>query len=458
MTRATTTRRVFVLAAALTLLTPAVSDARSGGITTLEFNDTVGCNFCHGGGNVPIVQLTGPTVVSLGSTNQYTLTVFETGLQNHAGLNVESADGVLDIPIGALDVQTLIGTGGRDEITHTMPKAMTGGAAQFTFEWTAPAGVFVSAELDGWGNAVDDNSGTNGDRGALAELTIYSDLFDTPTPTPAPPTPTPTPAGGCADLVPRNPDLIVDSDLRSCQETIAKAGLFYAKKKMRAVQKCLNDFQKGKLQGDPVLLCRGTFSGSYTPPTDSKTAQKIDKAKTKLESLIETKCDDDLLLNLDTCATTVNGVKGCLTTDTWATVDGLIDLQYGNVVETADNDTLKCQKTIGSEALKFFIKSLKAIEKCLNSRNKEGIPADAATACIGSVSGGVYTPPTDQKAFDTITAAETKLRDKVDQRCSATELGNLDSCGSEPTVQADCTVCAHREAFISIVDTAYGGN
>ena len=51
------------------------------------------CNHCHNTGIVPIVSLTGPAVVTPGSTNVYTLTI-SGGQQAAGGLDVSSADEV----------------------------------------------------------------------------------------------------------------------------------------------------------------------------------------------------------------------------------------------------------------------------------------------------------------------------------------------------------------------------
>src|SRR5262245_62264575 len=94
-------------------------EALSGGITTQSFGPS-GCNQCHFGGTTPTVTLTGPTVVDPNTSYDYTLQIVEGGSQNFAGLNVSALIGVLATG-GAdpADTQTLTGTGGRAEVTHT---------------------------------------------------------------------------------------------------------------------------------------------------------------------------------------------------------------------------------------------------------------------------------------------------------------------------------------------------
>lgn len=455
-----------VAAATILLLIAQLAHASSGGITSNVFPVAgMGCNFCHTGGTVPTVELLGPTNVSPGSTNEYTFRIFEIGSQNHGGLNAAIALGTLSTG-GSFSsgTQTMLnGVSGLDEITHTNPKPAVGGMVEFSFLWTAP-GSFTDATLEVWGNAVNLNSSTGGDRAAMAALVISSGAAGTPTATPTvtpSATPTPTLANPCdADLAPANPASISDEDLRKCQATLAKAGGLYAKKMMRAVQKCMGSYQKGKLIGpDPVTLCRGTLVGGvYTAPTDQKTADKIAKVDSKLRGLLQKKCTDGLVAQLDSCATTVADLENCVIEDHWQTVDGLIQVEFGNLFPSPDSAEQKCQKTIATEGYKFLTKSLKASQKCLDKRSKDGVGGDGAALCIGSVTSGTFTPPTDTKTAAKITKAEGKLRDKIESKCDSAALGGLDSCATDPMPQSDCTVCSHRAALVSLLDTEFGGN
>ncbi len=454
--------RPFWLIALAVCLTPQLVLAWSGGITSNSFPvPASGCNFCHSGGVAPVVELLGPTEVSPSSTNEYTFRIIEVGFQDHGGLNASIALGTLATGgTFASDTQAALNAmSGLLEITHTTPKAATGRMVEFSFLWTAPAS-FSTSTLEVWGNAVNLNSNAGGDAATMASLVIVNDSLATPTATPSA-TPTATPVDPCAgDIAPRDPAEIADGDLRKCQETLSKAAGLYVKKKLKAVQKCMNGYQKGKITGpDPVTVCRGTLVGMvHTPPTDQKTADKIAKAETKLGELLDNKCTDVLVALLDTCATTVADLKTCTVNDHWQVIDGLVETQYGNLFASPDSGEQKCQKTIGNEAFKFVTKSLKASQKCLDKRNKTGVGGDGAELCIGSVSGGVYTLPTDTKTAEKIGKADTKLRAKIATKCDALLLAGLDSCGLDPTAESDCLVCTHRSAFVSLLDTQYGGN
>jgi hypothetical protein len=183
--------------------------AFSGGIATTSFPlPAQGCSFCHNGGAAPAVTLEcvdcgggAPEVMPL-SVHQFELTVFENGLQDHAGLNVSSVLGTLATGgTHAAGTQAIPGAGGRLEVTHTAPKTAGGGLTRFGFLWTAPAAP-GAATLEAWGNAVDADGSTAGDAATRVTLDVLVAGADTATPTATPavpntPTATPSPPGAC---------------------------------------------------------------------------------------------------------------------------------------------------------------------------------------------------------------------------------------------------------------------
>ncbi len=203
------------LAFAAVLLATSTVQAFSGGIATTSFPlPAQGCNFCHSGGIAPTVTLEcadcggGPPAVLPLSTHEFVLTVFETGLQDRAGLNASSLLGTLATGgVFAAGTQAVVGTGGRSEITHTAPKLASGSFTEFSFLWTAPAAPGV-AVLSAWGNAVNGDGSTAGDAAtnATLDVDVLGDVpTATPTVTPSPqadtPTATPSPTAMCPPAV-----------------------------------------------------------------------------------------------------------------------------------------------------------------------------------------------------------------------------------------------------------------
>jgi hypothetical protein len=182
-----------------------LAQAYPSGIATTSFPlPAQGCNFCHGGGSAPTVTLActdcgDPPAVAPLSTHEFTFSVFQIGLQDHAGLNVSSELGTLATGGSfSADTQTLSGAGERLEITHSEPKGAAGGVTQFSFLWTAPAGDSI-ATLQAWGNAVNFNGNTSGDAASMTTLDVVVGNPTTPSATPTPSdTPTPTPTGNDA--------------------------------------------------------------------------------------------------------------------------------------------------------------------------------------------------------------------------------------------------------------------
>lgn len=179
----------------------------STGITTGSlggFETTTGCNDCHGGGTVPTVELSGPRIVLPLSTHTYSLTVSNPGLQTRAGLNVAADAGTFALG-GPDSANTKLLS---SEVTHTGPKLGVSGFTTFSFQWTAPAS-FTSITMKAWGNAVNLNGNTAGDRASGQTILIGNEnIVGTATPTDtatatATPTATPTPTPPLCDLTPR---------------------------------------------------------------------------------------------------------------------------------------------------------------------------------------------------------------------------------------------------------------
>ncbi|MCX4241482.1 MopE-related protein [Paraliomyxa miuraensis] len=121
--------------------------AHSGGV------NGSGCG-CHGGGTVGMDITTNPAVVSPGQTVQVTVTISSPGAAE-AGLFLQSNEGDY-ASLGSGLAEVVAG------LTHTQPRAMAGGQAQFSFDWTAPAAPgAVRFEL--WAVAANGNNGSSGD-------------------------------------------------------------------------------------------------------------------------------------------------------------------------------------------------------------------------------------------------------------------------------------------------------
>jgi hypothetical protein len=451
--------RLCVAASLGLLLGASPAHGSSTGIASTVFAANVGCNQCHNGGIAPEVSLEGPALVDPGSTSEYTFTIFATDGQDHGGLNASASDGVLSTG-GAFagGTRTIAGSGGRDEVTHMSPKAAgEGGVIQFSFFWTAPDS-FESATFRVWGNAVNFNGNQLGDRASSADLEVASsgEVEPTPTSTPSGPTPTATPEPLClADLEPPSPLLVSDPDAQKCQDAIGKAGTGYVSGSLKAVQKCLASFQKGKLSGDPMAVC--VSRGGLPLPSDADTVTKLSAARSKASATIQSKCTDTTIAELGLCGSTVTDFENCFFPEHWLLIENLIEHEFGSVAASDNKEEQKCQKAIAGAAGKYVASSLKAMQKCLGARNKQSIADDAGGLCLGSVAGGDDVPPADAKAASAIGKAEATLRSKVAGSCTNAALVGLDTCASDLTDVQECLVCTHRAAVFTAIGVEYGG-
>lgn len=117
-----------------------------GGVSGYSGKSGTTCTSCHSSGTAPSVTLTGPTSVTSGSTNSYTLTVGGTG---NGGLDVAASAGTFTAGTGT---QVLSG-----EITQTSATS----THSWTFSWTAPT-VTATTTATLYAAAVDGFSGGTG--------------------------------------------------------------------------------------------------------------------------------------------------------------------------------------------------------------------------------------------------------------------------------------------------------
>ncbi len=146
------------------------------------------CVACHAvGAPLPEVSLQGPTTVTVGATNFYTLTV-RGGPAQRGGVNISASNhrGVL-MPTGP-DMQAIL-----NELTHSSPKPFDGDQLLFTFAWTAPT-FADTVTLYGAANSSDGQQNLSGDGIGAATLAIEVTGGEGGPP-PASPTPPPATLG-----------------------------------------------------------------------------------------------------------------------------------------------------------------------------------------------------------------------------------------------------------------------
>ena len=151
--------------------------AYSSGIHENSFNSS-GCNQsgCHSGGNTPTVTIfnnSGSTqYVEVGETGCYYVRISQPSGATRAGFNA-SINSTQDLTTGgsySSGTKTITSSGEVD-VTHTAKASYSGGFVRKSFCWTPTThGTFT---ITAWGNAVNNDGSTPGDRAASDTHTVY---------------------------------------------------------------------------------------------------------------------------------------------------------------------------------------------------------------------------------------------------------------------------------------------
>ncbi len=198
-----------------------------------------------------------------------------------------------------------------------------------------------------------------------------------------------------------------------CQQTIGKEGAKYAKRREKALRGCAY----AQARGDAC--------------DTAKRDKQIASAEAKLGQRLEQKCGDVALENLGFPGACSDGngppfaaqdLVACIRDSHLARVDMAVATEYPATHGTLDGAEINCQKTIGVEGERFIAAKLKYRAKCLDDQLKGKL--DAAVNCRAQVppnGAGTGDPKTDSR----ITKAVTKLRTKIDRKCSGVSLEDL---------------------------------
>src|SRR6185436_2153749 len=127
----------------------------------------------------------------------------------------------------------------------------------------------------------------------------------------------------------------------------------------------------------------------------------------------------------------------------------------------ASADRANCVKQVSKLGTTTIDKALKATTKCIAGYMKDGTAGNLASKCIGSWSGGTFTPPTDLKTADSYAKLVTKVEDTLTSKCGAAEAaGEIDTmfaCAGATTVQdlQNCVVCGAYRGMVDAAEQEY---
>lgn len=235
-----------------------------------------------------------------------------------------------------------------------------------------------------------------------------------------------------------------------CQKAISKESAKFVKTKTKTLSKCL-------LKSAP---------GSCPSAQD---VTKIEKAALKASDKIAKSCADDArqaALASSYSALQDEAVIGsCLLSQGNATAEILVANATGVSTEPLplpglDNKARgKCVKEANKRGVGFALGVQNAIAKCLDKGIKQGV-ANLAETCIGSFSGGVLTPATDEKTAKKIDKLVQQATSALDKKCgpgAETWLPSVFACGgSESAVELEnCLLCEGWAHAVDLIEQQY---
>lgn len=216
---------------------------------------------------------------------------------------------------------------------------------------------------------------------------------------------------------------ISSREFGKCQAAVGKANASYITTRLKLLQRCRNDLNKGKR-----LYFDRAGTAQVSSPRDCagefKTAAKLTKLTGSLHGKLAKACSDNLVGQLRACASTVDGLisatgtSGCMLIENDAVVDGWIDDQFGRLLDPAEKAEYACQARIANAAGRYVKVRTGVLQKCRNALATGKTPyADKAKTlpivdpaqCFAEV-----------KASAALTKAGVKLRQAIagSGRCS----------------------------------------
>src|SRR5262249_53983879 len=134
----------------------------------------------------------------------------------------------------------------------------------------------------------------------------------------------------------------------ACQISIAKAGKTFDKK-LKAIQKCRDNINAGKLALNPAA-CLTEPSSRHTLVKEAYKGRKVLEQRCAVQNDTSRATTIDPLHALNACGASVNGmsdlVYGCQETSHEGAIVGSVASSYGRTLSPAEADERNCQKAI----------------------------------------------------------------------------------------------------------------
>jgi len=137
-----------------------------------------------------------------------------------------------------------------------------------------------------------------------------------------------------------------------CVKTLNSAGVKYALSTQQSINKCLASKIKAGTVGNLAVMCIGQYSGgSFTAPTDVKTAEALAKNVAKLESSIAKSCETVNAFNRESIfacpgALTTADYQNCIACSGWDSTLDILAAQYSETGTLVTNGANALQTAV----------------------------------------------------------------------------------------------------------------
>jgi parallel beta-helix repeat protein len=183
-----------------------------------------------------------------------------------------------------------------------------------------------------------------------------------------------------------------DKNRGKCMKTLSGAGVKYALGALSAINKCVASNIKDGTPGDLAAVCVGQYSGgTFTAPTDLKTAEKLAALVAKAEASIDKACGSISALTLATIpacggAASVADLKTCIACESWDSILDVVKVQYSETGTLVSPGTDAIQNAVDASGpgAKLLIQSGTYEEDVTISKHCSGGPNDGDACGVDS--------------------------------------------------------------------------
>ena len=158
---------------------------------------------------------------------------------------------------------------------------------------------------------------------------------------------------------------IEDKDLKKCSRRVASEGIKVSTGAITTISRCMGKEIKVGTTGDLGPVCFGSVAnGTYTPPTEIKTAEKLQKLFDKAEEKLEKDCGPvqttGLIEVMSACSgsTTVADLSACVIGESYGYGAHVAGLAYGEKATVLSNaDSVQDAADAAADGTKLLLRS-----------------------------------------------------------------------------------------------------